>query len=245
MRQGPGGPAAPRGGPPNSRARVSAISEPLPGRDEQLGQIFVNMRRAMNVSRETIARRLATHASTIDDFEAGAVAGLPHWKETERIVRGYCELLRLDPKPILWRIRSHLESLSRPPKVVPPPRPQVPAPAVRPNAVPATVVRKNDRAADPDDDDRPPPRRRRRRMRTLFTLTAPVALLAGIVYCAQAAPRLVYPVIAVLPDRLEVPVRAGLEYLILLTARSRDGLRWIDASDPRMRKADKLRTESR
>ena len=77
--------------------RVSAVSEPLPGRDEQLGQIFINMRRAMNVSRETIARRLATRAQTIDDFEAGAVTALPHWKETERIVRGYCELLRLDP----------------------------------------------------------------------------------------------------------------------------------------------------
>lgn len=243
MRQNPGGPAAPRGGPPAARARVSAISEPLPGRDEQLGQIFINMRRAMNVPRETIARRLATRAQTIDDFEAGAVTALPHWKETERIVRGYCELLRLDPKPILWRIRSHLDSLSGAPMVVPP-RPPVPAPAVRPNGMPATVVRNNERAVERAEDDRPPPSRRRR-MRTLFTLTAPVALLAGIVYCAQAAPRLVYPVIAVLPDRLEVPVRAGLEYLILLTARNRDGLRWIEVSDPQMRKADKLQTESR
>ena len=82
-------------------------------------------------------------------------------------------------------------------------------------------------------------------MRTLFTLTAPVALLAGIVYAAQAAPQLVYPVIAMLPDRLEVPVRAGLEYLVLLTAPSRDGLRWIDVGDPQVRKADKLQTESR
>jgi hypothetical protein len=224
--------------------RVSAISEPLPGRDEQLGQIFINMRRAMNVSRETIARRLATRTSTIDDFEAGAVTALPHWKETERIVRGYCELLRLDPKPILWRIRSHLDSLSRPPMA--PPRPPVPIPAVRPRGMPATLVRGNERANDrADADDRPPASRRRRRIRTLFTLTAPVALLAGIVYCAQAAPRLVYPVVAMLPDRLEVPVRAGLEYMILLTARSRDGLRWIEVSDPQMRKADKLQTESR
>jgi hypothetical protein len=224
--------------------RVSAISEPLPGRDEQLGQIFVNMRRAMNVSRETIARRLATRPQTIDDFEAGAVTALPHWKETERIVRGYCELLRLDPQPILWRIRSHLESLSRPPVVVPPRPPvPVPVPAVRPNGMPAaTLPRKED---DDEDDDRPRPSRRRRRMRTLFTLTAPIALLAGIVYAAQAAPRFVYPVVAMLPDRLEIPVRAGLEYMILLTSPSRDGLRWIDVGDPQLRKADKLQTESR
>src|SRR5262245_43038411 len=183
MRQRPG-PSAQRGGPFDSRMRVSAVSEPLPGRDEQRGQIFVNMRRAMNVSRETIARRLATHASTIDDFEAGAVNALPHWKETERIVRGYCELLRLDPQPILWRIRSHLEALSRPPMMAAP-RPPVPVPPVRPNGMPATTVRTVER----DEDDRPPARRRRRRMRTLFTLTAPIALLAGIVYSAQAAPR--------------------------------------------------------
>jgi hypothetical protein len=222
--------------------RVSAVSEPLPGRDEQLGQIFINMRRAMNVSRETIARRLATHAQTIDDFEAGAVTALPHWKETERIVRGYCDLLRLDPQPILWRIRSHLDSLARPPVAAPRP-PVAQAPAVRQNGMPATVVRTRERVDD--DDERPRPNRRRRRMRTLFTLTAPVALLAGIVYSAHAAPRLVYPVIAMLPDRLEIPVRAGLEYMVLLTAPSRDGLRWIDVGDPQMRKADKLQTESR
>ena len=138
MRQSPGGPAAPRGGPVDSRVRVSAISEPLPGRDEQLGQIFINMRRAMNVSRETIARRLATRAQTIDDFEAGAVTALPHWKETERIVRGYCELLRLDPQPILWRIRSHLDSLSRPPRWRPP---RAPCARPRPSARTACLRR--------------------------------------------------------------------------------------------------------
>ena len=33
--------------------------------------------------------------------------------------------------------------------------------------------------------------------------------------------------------------------MVLLTAPNRDGLRWIDVSDPQMRKADKLPTESR
>src|SRR5262245_17621117 len=125
MRQRPG-PSAQRGGPFDSRMRVSAVSEPLPGRDEQRGQIFINMRRAMNAARDAIARRLATHSSTIDGFEAGAVNALPHWKETERIVRGYCELLRLDPQPILWRIRSHLDSMARAPMAAAPSRPPAP-----------------------------------------------------------------------------------------------------------------------
>ena len=55
-------------------AYAGAMGEPPAGRDEQIGQMFRNMRSAMGVSRETIARRLATSPSTIDNFEAGAIA---------------------------------------------------------------------------------------------------------------------------------------------------------------------------
>ncbi|MGK3908228.1 hypothetical protein ABI084_15360, partial [Enterococcus faecium] len=34
--------------------------------------------------------------------------------KTARIVRGYCELLKLDPEPILWRIRSHYHASGLP-----------------------------------------------------------------------------------------------------------------------------------
>lgn len=207
----------------------------MAGRDEQLGHIFLNMRRAMNVSRETIARRLATHTATIDDFEAGAITALPHWKETNRIVRGYCELLRIDPEPILWRIRSHLESLSKPAR--PPAQTRRPAQqaGTRPDGMPETTVR-----TERTEGSRP--KRRRRRVRTLFTLTLPVVLLGGLVYSAHSVPQVVYPAISALPDQVEQPVRAGLEYLVLLTAQRRDGLRWIDVSDPQARKTDKLPT---
>ncbi|HJU33209.1 MAG TPA: helix-turn-helix domain-containing protein, partial [Hyphomicrobiaceae bacterium] len=89
-----------------------ADGDALSLRDEQLGKIFRNMRLTLKVSRETIARRLATSTACIDSFEAGAVGALPHGRETERIVRGYCELLRVDPQPILWRISSVLDALS-------------------------------------------------------------------------------------------------------------------------------------
>ena len=64
----------------------------------------------MRLSREALARRLATTPGTIDDFETGTISNLPHWRETTRIVRGYCETLRLDPDPILWRIQNHLRA---------------------------------------------------------------------------------------------------------------------------------------
>jgi hypothetical protein len=220
----------------DSRVRISAIHEPLAGRDEQLGLIFTRMRQTMNVSRETIARRLATRASTIDDFEAGAITALPNWKETNRIVRGYCELLRLDPEPILWRIRSHLEAVANQVRA-PRPAPVAARPAsVRPDGMPASMVRER------TETGRPQAARRRRRVRTLFTLSAPIVLLAGMVFAAQAVPQVVYPALAFLPDQVELPVRAGLEYLVLLTASRRDGLRWIEVADPKIRKADKLPT---
>lgn len=215
------------------------MNEPLPGRDPQLGEIFLNMRRTMNVSRETIARRLATRISTIEDFEAGALTALPNWKETNRIVRGYCELLRLDPDPILWRIHSHLDLLanSRPSPQARRPSPP-PATRTRSNGMPAQVVR-----AERTETERP--NRRRRRVRALFAVTAPIVLVAGFVYSAHAVPHMVYPAISMLPDQVEVPVRAGLEYLVTMTAPRRDGLRWIDVSDPQLRKGDKLQTGSR
>jgi hypothetical protein len=82
----------------------------------------------------------------------------------------------------------------------------------------------------------------RRRTRALFALSAPVALLAALVYVAHAAPRPVYHTIALLPGPARHAVRAVLDYAVLLTAPRREGLRWIEVSDPRLRKADKLVT---
>ncbi|MBO0742011.1 MAG: helix-turn-helix domain-containing protein, partial [Hyphomicrobiaceae bacterium] len=163
--------------------------------DAQLGQIFRNMRRAMKVSRETIARRLATSTVCVDNFEAGAVAALPHAKETDRIVRGYCELLRLDPEPILWRIRSRMQALAEQAGAAAP----TPLPAA---IVPTTASRsrsRSDSRSGSRSDSRSgrrsqsvPSRRpastersaaqsaQRRRTRALFALSAPVALLAAL-----------------------------------------------------------------
>ncbi|MFZ0851486.1 MAG: helix-turn-helix domain-containing protein, partial [Hyphomicrobiaceae bacterium] len=78
---------------------IRASGELVAGRDEQVGKIFRNMRAALKVPRDALARRLATSTAVIDSFEAGAISALPHWKETERIVRSYCDLLRFDPEP--------------------------------------------------------------------------------------------------------------------------------------------------
>jgi hypothetical protein len=210
--------------------RDDGASDLAAGRDDEVGKIFRNMRAALKVPRAALARRLATTPAVIDSFEAGAVTALPHWRETERIVRSYCDLLRFDPEPVLWRLRSQLQAAAAsyaraaPPQLPPPPSERAAARGAGPPVASAAPVRP----------------RRRRRARTLFVLSTPIVLVATLVYLGQSASKPVYQAIALLPMPIAGPVRAGFDYLLGLTMPSRDGLTWIDVADPRSRKVDKL-----
>ncbi len=216
--------------------------DPGVAHDVQLGQIFTNMRLAMKVSRDTIARRLATSVFVVDAFETGTVPSLPHWRETARIVRGYCELLKLDPEPILWRLKSHYHASGMPIGLLAHDGSRPAQAEAQPFEGPKVLSRQQ----------RPPPRRvevdesRRRRRRSRFlVLTAPVLLAAGIAICAQRAPDPIYAAVALLPDNVEAPARFGLDALVQTMAPVREGLRWVEMSDPQLRKSDKLQTSRR
>ncbi|RPI30590.1 MAG: hypothetical protein EHM67_18735, partial [Hyphomicrobiaceae bacterium] len=144
---------------------IRASGELVAGRDEQVGKIFRNMRAALKVPRDALARRLATSTAVIDSFEAGAISALPHWKETERIVRSYCDLLRFDPEPVLWRLRSQLQAVANYARPAPAPLPQAQAPPsmARPGSTREIML--------PAEAASARPRRRRRRARTLFVLS--------------------------------------------------------------------------
>jgi Helix-turn-helix domain len=206
----------------------SASGEPTAGRDEQVGKIFRNMRSALKVPRDALARRLATSTAVIDSFEAGAISALPHWKETERIVRSYCDLLRFDPEPVLWRLRSQFQVAANYARTAPQPVTQPRSGLSRPGL------------REESSTGGARPARRRRRARTLFVLSTPIVFAAGLVYLGQSASRPVYQAIALLPVPIAGPVRAGFDYFVGLTRPSRDGLTWIEVSDPRSRKTDKL-----
>lgn len=202
------------------------------GRDAQIGHIFCNMRSAMRLPREAIARRLATTPATIEDLESGAVSSLPHWRETSRIVRSYCELLRLDPQPILWRMQSQMRAAGAYDD-----DPPTQSSATR-SAGPPALLRKGAARSTPAP-------RRRRRARKMFALSAPLALAAAAFYLAQAAPAPLYRAIGLLPAPIAGTARAGMDNLVLYSAPRRDGLRWIDVGDPQLRKVDKLQTSTR
>jgi hypothetical protein len=194
------------------------------------------MRSALRLPRDAIARRLATNASVIEDLETGAVSSLPHWPETVRIVRGYCELLRLDPDPLLWRINRELQAVGG--------GEEPPTRGTRPPGPPPLLLRngKSKGRQAKSEAHRP---HRRRRARRMFAISAPVGVIAGLMYVAMSAPEPAYRVISALPSPISGPARAGMDSLLLLSAPRREGLRWIDVGDPQLRKVDKLQTTAR
>jgi hypothetical protein len=207
---------------------------PLPGRDPGLGHIFCNMRSALRLPRDAIARRLATNTSVIEDLETGAVSSLPHWPETVRIVRAYCELLRLDPEPLLWR----LQQLAR--QGV-----KEEAPPARSTGSPPPLLPRNSLTRDPVSAARSRPRSSGGGggLRKLMMLGTLPALAAGLAYMTVVAPSAGYRVVSLLPAPLAEPARNGLDTIVVYSAPRRDGLKWIDVGDPRLRKGDKLQTK--
>ncbi|MDA7947887.1 MAG: helix-turn-helix domain-containing protein [Hyphomicrobiaceae bacterium] len=79
--------------------------------DTELATIFREMRRAMGVSRERIAGRLATSVETIDVLESGDLLALPEWSEVSRVVTAYAAQLGLDSRPILRRMKGQFDAL--------------------------------------------------------------------------------------------------------------------------------------
>jgi len=62
---------------------------------------------------------------------------------------------------------------------------------------------------------------------------------------AVLVPGPIYKTLSQLPASVAEPTRAGLDLFVLYSAPRREGLRWIDVGDPRLRKVDKLPTKRR
>lgn len=217
--------------------------DPTVAHDVQLGQIFTNMRLAMKVSRETIARRLATSTFIIEAFETGTVSNLPHWRETARIVRGYCDLLRLDPEPILWRIKSHYHASGLPLGLLAHDGTRPPGSHAQGADAPAVTVRSQ--AQTSRQGEARAERRRRRRRGRLLVLSAPVLLAGMLTLSAQRVPDPVYALVGLMPEAVRAPLTLAFNALVDTMAPVRDGLRWVELSDPQLRKSDKLQTSRR
>lgn len=183
-------------------------------------------------------------------MELGRVQALPPWPETVRIISELGKLNRVDVRPILARIRD---------QVGPAGLSQIPTSTAAgrrsrlsgdPRSVRAQGVRSPAVRVTTGDDAREKRKLRSRRRadraaKAVSVLTAPVVLVAGLLWIAQAQSAAMVAGLGMVPDPLARVARPFIDYLILRLAPERDGLRWIEVGDPRTRKSDKLRQVAR
>jgi hypothetical protein len=194
---------------------IAAVSERSPGSDERLAALFCDMRLCLGASKAELARRLRTTPAVIDSLENGRMHRLPPWPETVRIVTEFGQ--RPDAMP---RIARATERQAR--------------------RWWRRGVRGSDRLAGEGREHPSAKRRKRYVARALFTLSAPIVLVAGGLGAAQVGPAGIRGAISELPAPAARLVRPLVDFVAVRFAPVHDGLRWITVSDPRSRKADRL-----
>lgn len=228
--------------------QITALSERTSGLDESLGSLLGDMRLALRMTPGELALRLGTTVDIIMTLEQGRLRALPHWEETQRVIIGLCAMHRVDPHPILQRIYEQarpthhggppergLGILQRAEEYADtwPPIPPAEPTTRRRTEPPAKRAR------------RWKPRIGRGRGRALMAVAGPMVIVAAAVWTIQAQPRALRDSIEALPASISQPMLSGLDALAVRLAPRRDGLRWIDVSDPSSRKADKLEVGTR
>lgn len=244
--------------------RLTSIDEQPAWVDPTLATFFQQLRALLGWPIEALAARLGTSPYVIDHLENGRLRALPPWPETERILNAYGVLVGMDLGPAARRIRHstvagdwQVDDISLPTGRATTPglherfgvapladeqaraAPVLPAPPASTGS-PATVDSGRSRlgaaiarigqwmASDA--------RRLSRRPRH----TALAAGLGAVLLLGWAAgPLLASGVGSLLPERATVAV-AGWLGSAAIRRPGPDGLVWIDATDPRTRKADKL-----
>jgi hypothetical protein len=206
----------------------------------EVARFFKDLRGALRLTPVQTAQALATRVDIIAALEMGQIGALPPWPETCRIVRTYAGFAGLDPRPILHSLEQLFVAAPR----APGPMPRGPRRNLMPNFTKqgapimaaiggggrrAAEAARNVRAAVNDHAGRPG--------MALFTVTMGIALILLITQTAvlEAA-------VSQLPPSMKRFVRGAQNYVTVRFAPVRDGLRWIDVSDPRTRRTDKLQS---
>lgn len=81
--------------------------------DRELGEIFVEMRKAVDLDVNVLARELGTSQQTVIALETGNIGDLPEWEELSRVVSNYTKALQLDPEPIMRRLALGISSRNK------------------------------------------------------------------------------------------------------------------------------------
>lgn len=149
------------------------------------------------------------------------------------------------PRPhAVQKLPSRNDATHRPVAIAASPR--AVATAVPRTAAMARPVTKHVPSPVAEADDVPgeaqAPRRRWWLSRT-SGLAVLLVLLLGFYFAVLELPRAAYTSVAYFPARLQEPVRKVIDLAIQQTSAVRDGLRWIDVGDPRIRKTDRQKSQ--
>jgi hypothetical protein len=201
----------------------------------EVARFFQDLRRAFRISQAEAAQRLATRGEIVAALEAGQIGGLPPWPETCRIVRTYAGFAGLDPRPVLNSMEMLFAMAPRAPV------------SARQNLLPrhgrqgarllAAFGTGRKAAFNATRGVMVMQERNGRAGLALFTTTVFVAL---VVLVTQTS--VLEAAVSQLPPSVARIMRGAHDYVIVRLAPVRDGLRWIDVSDPRTRRSDKLQT---
>ncbi len=252
---------------PSGRVQLLGIDERSPGVDPVLAGIFQTMRASIGVPPADLARLLHTRPEVVANLEAGRVRSLPPLPELVRLMQDYGALLNIDTDPIIQRIREQTADRS-PPLEIATSGPRARNIGARLMAAGETALQSGRReavvqqnvtgpvppstrqAATSGTADAPRGRaekklarstREAKRWRALGTAAIAATLILGAAWTtAQSQTPVLYAAVDQLPPGIAKSLRRGIDMIALSLSTTRDGLTWIETSDPRRRKSDKL-----
>lgn len=198
-----------------------------------VAKFFIDLRRTIGATPIQAAQRLATSPQIIAALERANVGMLPPWPETCRIVMSYAAWAGIDGRPVLTALGilakeadQHRQTVKQAAAV----RPAVTASSERLAAMRYAISQsalRLPREAFNQARERP--------VRTFYALSVPLLALMFMMhshFLRDAGSLMWRPfkaVVTVVHDRFAVSF-----------APRREGLRWIEVSDPRRRRSDKL-----
>lgn len=244
-------PSAVAGSRPASARRPASAATGAKALGE-IGALFRDLRRALKLSMPELAARVNARVDVIEALESGNVSRLPPWPETARIVTALTGLARIDPRPVLAIMRNEMWSQSADAAAMNrssgKSRLGAAARLLKSAGADLSATLGAGARSAKISSLLPAPVRKRvaaalgRRPPGLWriAIVAPLLLLAGL-----SQPRLLAASVAALPQPVQGMVSRAHDYILWRLAPEREGLRWIEVSDPQSRKSDKLQSVRR
>jgi hypothetical protein len=195
-----------------------------------VARFFIDLRQALRLTLPQAAHYVQVHPEVIETLETGQIEFLPPWAETTRVVLTYASMAGVDGRPALNAIAGLLAVLSNPAPI---------GQKSKPNAAEAGGHFRRAGSAIASGAKRFPQgamdQIRQRPQRALYAVSLPLGLLLLLLNTS---------VFALVAKPFSSTVRVVSVYFQEHFAPVRDGLRYIEVDDPRLRRADKLQIGS-